>query len=308
MRAEHIKYFIALAENHSITKTSLEFYTTHQSVSKIIRQLEEEMKAQLFVRSPKGMTLTPAGEIFLPVARETSRAFQQVRLDIAHIERQKNLEGDLLVWGAPFANAIAMPSLLEQFSALYPRVRYKIREANTLDCMQYISLHRDSIALVVIMHNEHLRDVYTPYIEQIHLTPFTKDEYICIVSAQSPLAKRKQISVNEMLQQPIAMLQTDISETHPLTKLLQRLGKIEPALLTQSRQLYGQLIASSRYVGFGSRRMSDFSLLFNDNDVVFVPFEEDLTIDIMLATNAQPEYDPVSQAFTALVQEQATQY
>lgn len=308
MRAEHIKYFIALAENHSITKTSLEFYTTHQSVSKIIRQLEEEMEAQLFVRSPKGMTLTPAGEIFLPVARETLRAFQQVRLDIAHIERQKNLEGDLLVWGTPIANAIAMPSLLEQFSALYPRVRYKVREANTLDCMQYVSLHRDSIALVVIMHNEHLRDVYTPYIEQIHLTPFAKDEYICIVSAQSPLAKRKQISVNEMLQQPIAMLQTEISETHPFTKLLQRLGKIEPALLTQSRPLYGQLIASGRYVGLGSRRMSDFSLLFNDNDVVFVPFEEDLTIDIMLATNAQPEYDPVSQAFTALVQEQATQY
>lgn len=55
-----------MAENHSITKTSLEFYTTHQSVSKIIRQLEEEMEAQLFVRSSKGMTLTPEGEVLIP--------------------------------------------------------------------------------------------------------------------------------------------------------------------------------------------------------------------------------------------------
>lgn len=74
MRAEHLKYFVALAENHSITKTSLEFYTSHQSVSKVIRQLEEEMGTALFVRSQKGMTLTPEGEVLLPVARARNDA------------------------------------------------------------------------------------------------------------------------------------------------------------------------------------------------------------------------------------------
>lgn len=71
-------------------------------------------------------------------------------------------------------------------------------------------------------------------------------------------------------------------------------------------RLYGQLIASGRYVGLGSRRMSDFSLLFNDNDVVLVPFEEDLSVDIMLATNVHPSHDPVAKAFTDLVKEQAS--
>lgn len=306
MRAEHLKYFVALAENHSITKTSLEFYTSHQSVSKVIRQLEEEMGTALFVRSQKGMTLTPEGEVLLPVARETMRAFQQVRLDISHINRQKALEGELLLYGAPIANAIAMPTLLDSFSVLYPKVRYQIREANTLDCMKYAALHHDGLALVVVMHDEQLREIYTPYINQIHLTPFTKDEYICVVSAQSPLAKRKTLSVHELLEHPIAMLQTEISETHPFTKLLQRLGNVVPALLTQSRQLYGQLIASGRYVGLASRRMSDFSLLFNDNAIEYIPFEEDLSVDIMLATNIHPSHDPVAKAFTDLVKEQAS--
>lgn len=216
MHAEHLKYFLALAENHSITKTSLEFYTTHQSVSKIIRQLEEEMEAQLFVRSSKGMTLTPEGEVLLPVARETVKAFQQVRLQ-----------------------------------------------------------------------------------------PFMKDEYICVAGAQSPLAKRKTISIAELMQQPIAMLQTEINETHPFTQLLQRLGNVEPALQTQSRQLYGQLIASGRYVGISSRHYSDGSQLIADNDAVLIPFEEDLTLDIMLATNAQPALDDVSRAFVELARENA---
>lgn len=218
MRAEHLKYFLALAENHSITKTSLEFYTTHQSVSKIIRQLEEEMEAQLFVRSSKGMTLTPEGEVLLPVARETVKAFQQVRLELAHMTRQKDLEGELLLWGTPISNAVAMPSLLSDFSALYPKVRYQIKEANTLDCMQYVSLHHNGLALVVIMHNEAYREVFTPYVDQVRLQPFMKDEYICVAGAQSPLAKRKTISIAELMQQPIAMLQTEINETHPFTQ------------------------------------------------------------------------------------------
>lgn len=305
MRAEHLKYFLALAENHSITKTNLEFYTTHQSVSKIIRQLEEEMEAQLFVRSSKGMTLTPEGEVLLPVARETVKAFQQVRLELAHMTRQKDLEGELLLWDTPISNAVAMPSLLSDFSALYPKVRYQIKEANTLDCMQYVSLHHNGLALVVIMHNEAYREVFTPYVDQVRLQPFMKDEYICVAGAQSPLAKRKTISIAELMQQPIAMLQTEINETHPFTQLLQRLGNVEPALQTQSRQLYGQLIASGRYVGISSRHYSDGSQLVADNDAVLIPFEEDLTLDIMLATNAQPELDDVSRAFVELARENA---
>lgn len=171
--------------------------------------------------------------------------------------------------------------------------------------MQYVSLHHNGLALVVIMHNEAYREVFTPYVDQVRLQPFMKDEYICVAGAQSPLAKRKTISIAELMQQPIAMLQTEINETHPFTQLLQRLGNVEPALQTQSRQLYGQLIASGRYVGISSRHYSDGSQLIADNDAVLIPFEEDLTLDIMLATNAQPALDDVSRAFVELARENA---
>ncbi len=40
MRMEHLEYLICLARTHSITKASAELFTTHQNVSKMIRQLE----------------------------------------------------------------------------------------------------------------------------------------------------------------------------------------------------------------------------------------------------------------------------
>ncbi len=61
MRTEHLKYFLNLVETGSITQTSKELYTTHQNVSKIIRQLEEDLGTTLFIRTTKGIELTATG-------------------------------------------------------------------------------------------------------------------------------------------------------------------------------------------------------------------------------------------------------
>lgn len=307
MRAEHIKYFIALAENHSITKTSLEFYTTHQNVSKIIRQLEDEMGAQLFERTPKGMTLTPAGELFLPVARDTLQAFQQVRLDIAHIQRYREMQGLLKLWITPITASHSMRSLIEDFNVLYPKVRYQLNEGNPLDILQYISLHPNALGIVAILHNENYQYFYQPYIKQVNLYPLFKDEYFCFVSVHSPLAKLKHVSFKEFAKHPIAMMQsTDGTKEHPFVQVLIELGKTTPTLTTQSRQLYIHSIASGRFVGIANRQAHELLKTFSDDDMVLVPFEEDLTLDIAFVTNLQPKLDEVSTAFVDMVQERIT--
>lgn len=53
MRLEQLKYFLSIAETQSINKTSLEFYTTHQGISKAIRQLEGEIGPHCLPAVPK---------------------------------------------------------------------------------------------------------------------------------------------------------------------------------------------------------------------------------------------------------------
>ena len=71
MRTEHLEYFLKLAQTNSITQAAKELYTTHQNVSKIIRQLEEDLGTTLFLRNQKGVALTPTGQLLLPVAQRT---------------------------------------------------------------------------------------------------------------------------------------------------------------------------------------------------------------------------------------------
>lgn len=61
-RLEHLEYLICLAETGSTTKASEKLLTSRQNVSKMIRQLEDEMEAELFIRGPQGVQLTEAGK------------------------------------------------------------------------------------------------------------------------------------------------------------------------------------------------------------------------------------------------------
>jgi Bacterial regulatory helix-turn-helix protein, lysR family len=63
MELRHLRYFIAVAEAGSLTVAAQrKLHTTQPSLSRQIRDLEEEVGAQLLTRSARGIELTPARE------------------------------------------------------------------------------------------------------------------------------------------------------------------------------------------------------------------------------------------------------
>jgi DNA-binding transcriptional LysR family regulator len=64
-----IQYFVAVAEEGHVGRAALGLRIAQPAVSRQIRMLEGELGAPLFVRTPRGMTLTDAGEVFLSHAR-----------------------------------------------------------------------------------------------------------------------------------------------------------------------------------------------------------------------------------------------
>ncbi len=61
MDTKAIRYFWRVYEERSINKAANQLFITPQGLSKIIRNLEEELGAELFVRTPKGMEPTESG-------------------------------------------------------------------------------------------------------------------------------------------------------------------------------------------------------------------------------------------------------
>jgi LysR family transcriptional regulator, hca operon transcriptional activator len=70
LELRHLRYFVAAAEARSLKLAAEErLHTTQPSLSRQIRDLEDEVGTPLFVRGAKGVELTPAGRVFLDHAR-----------------------------------------------------------------------------------------------------------------------------------------------------------------------------------------------------------------------------------------------
>lgn len=70
MELRHLRYFVAVAETGNVTTAANQkLHTTQPSLSRQIRDLEEEVGAQLLTRSARGIQLTAAGRAFLEHAR-----------------------------------------------------------------------------------------------------------------------------------------------------------------------------------------------------------------------------------------------
>jgi DNA-binding transcriptional LysR family regulator len=69
MELRHLRYFVAIAEEQSFTRAAERLWIAQPGLSSQMRRLEAELGVQLLERHPRGISLTPAGELFLERAR-----------------------------------------------------------------------------------------------------------------------------------------------------------------------------------------------------------------------------------------------
>jgi hypothetical protein len=77
-----IEYFLAVAEEGHVGRAAQKLRVAQPAVSRQVRRLEDELRAPLFVRTPRGMVLSQAGAIFLRHAREILNGIEAARIAV----------------------------------------------------------------------------------------------------------------------------------------------------------------------------------------------------------------------------------
>lgn len=146
MELRLLHYFVTLAEELHFSRAAQRLSISQPPLSVAIRQLEQELQAQLFERSSKGVRLTAAGEHLLGKARQLlalSRQAAQETRDVALGTR-----GHLRLGFVGSSLYRGLPQALEQFQLAHPQVRVDMLEANSAEQILDLQQMRLDMALV----------------------------------------------------------------------------------------------------------------------------------------------------------------
>jgi len=130
MELRHYRYFVALAEEMHFTRAAARLGIRQPSLSQQMNELEAEVGAILYRRSPLGAVLTEAGKVFLDRARSLLAAS-----DLAMSAAQRAARGELGrlrlgFTGSSIFNPL-VSSTIKDFKWAYPHVALELRELNT---------------------------------------------------------------------------------------------------------------------------------------------------------------------------------
>lgn len=302
MRSEHLEYFLKLAETNSITKTSQELYTTHQNVSKMIRQLEEDLKTTLFIRTQKGMELTPSGKLLLPLAERTFGEFKILRNHIISLNSKKDISGKLHIYTSNTSGHTALTKLTRIFMELHPNLQVYLERLDTHQVLQAVAADPEAVGIATILANPEFESLYEPLIHEISCTKVSQDAWCCAVNIDSSLASLKSISLTEFAKHPFATIATDPTGNNVQTKLIQKYGGKGITFSTNDIHALSEILEDSSYVVLSSHSVRLRNSKNKNDLIVAIPFQEDMRVDISIVTHKTPRLSEASQAFFDFIQ------
>ncbi len=240
MELRHLRYFVAVAEAGSLTVAAArKLHTSQPSLSRQIRDLEDEVGVQLLTRRARGIELTPAGRAFLDHARSVLsqvEAAAEAARRIAHPAKpcfsMGFLTGHELTW---------MPEALRILRDELPNVDVMISS-------QYSPVLADGLSKGKIDAAFLRRELGVP---DLAFRLLVKEPLVVVLPSDHRLAALKAISPQNLVSETFVT----VSDTAPVLRgvidnYLKRSGiKITPAHEADHVTMGMSLIASTRGVG-----------------------------------------------------------
>lgn len=208
MNLFHLKVFKTLAEKKSFSKTAEELFLTQPAVSQQIKSLEEYFKGKLFTRLNNKVELTILGRSLYTHVDKILLDWQIAENDIfnkVNIDTKK-----ILVGASTTLGYYILPNIIGSFKEKHPDILLILEVANTQDITERIRSNTIDIGLV----EAKIKD------NNIVAEKYLEDELILICSPSNPLAQRKEIDKEEILNLPLIIREDGSGSRHTIHNIL----------------------------------------------------------------------------------------
>ncbi len=187
-----MRYVVAVAETSNFTRAAEQCLVVQSALSHQIARLERELGARLFDRTSRRVRLTPAGEAFLPAARQALDAAERARAEVAAAAGE--IRGRLAIGAISTVAAVDLPAVLKQFHLRHREVRISLRSGPSEELIERVRQGTLDAAFLGLPLGVRPHGV--------HGHELARGDLVAVVAPDHPLADKQRVDLRRLANEP----------------------------------------------------------------------------------------------------------
>ena len=234
MEMHQVRYFLAVSRTLNFTRAAEECNVAQPSLTRAVRQLEEELGGDLFRRERPHAILTELGERMLPLLRQCYESAISARSLASSIKK-----GEVAALRIALSRSINLSLILPQLNELqthFRQVELKLLRGNGVEVAEYLKKGHAELAIAASLDETW---------ERLDSWPLFTESFLLLAHNGHPLATRDAVGLDDLREERL-LVRTYCEHAGAIANLLRDAG-IEPAHaheVTSERDLFALLEAN----------------------------------------------------------------
>lgn len=199
MDIRQLSYFIEVAKHQSFTKAAHSLHVTQPTLSKMVKNLEQEMDVSLFDRSSRKVRLTDAGEVVFVQAQKIVNSLDDLSSSLYDIMNLN--KGKITIGLPPVISTLFFPTIIAEFQARYPEVTVILVEDGAKKVEEKVADGEVDLGFVMLPVDA----------ERFDVIPFVSQEIKLLVHEDHPLADRETRDLIDFKDDPFLLLSKEFT-------------------------------------------------------------------------------------------------
>lgn len=289
MEIRVLRYFLEVAREGNITKSAAFLHISQPTLSRQLKDLEEELGKKLFVRSNYSVKLTDEGMLLRKRAEDILDMVDKTKEEFKSLNEITG--GDIRIGCAESENFKYLVQAAQSLKAQYPNIRYHLYSSATDSVTE--RLDRGLLDFAIIVQSVDLS-------KYNYLTVPTNDTWGVLMRKSDPLAERERFRPDDLMGAPIICSRQSLTEEMPKW-LGDDLDKLN--IVATYDLLFNASIMARE--GFGYvLGFSDLIYTGEDSALCFRPLEPPLESPMHIIWKKYQVFSPVASIFLEDIQKQ----
>ncbi|WP_438477740.1 LysR family transcriptional regulator [Streptococcus pluranimalium] len=290
MRIQQLQYIIKIVETGSMNEAAKQLYITQPSLSNAVRDLEQEMGITIFIRNPKGITLTKDGVEFLSYARQVIE-----QTDLLE-ERYKNPTAQRELFSVSSQHYAFVVNAFVSLLNKTDMTKYELflRETRTYEIIDDVKNFRSEIGVLFL--NSYNRDVLTKMFDDSHLVAtslFSTQPHI-FISKDNPLASKEIIQLEDLVDFPYLSYDQGVHNSFYFSEeIMAQIPHPKSIVVSDRATLFNLMIGLDGY----TIATGVLNSKLNGDNIVSIPLDVDDQIDIVYLKHEKANLSKMGEKF-----------